>query len=270
VARGPGDGLRVAVLGLGEAGAEIAADLVSTGADVAGWDPDPSRRIDGVRRCASGHEAAEGADVVLGLSSATAALAAAADCAPALGHDVLYADLNTTAPAVKVELAAIAERAGAAFADVALMAPVPGRGIRTPALASGGGAARFAGCLAPLGMPVEIVDGGPGAAATRKLLRSVFMKGVAASALECLAAADAAGCETWLRAEIERVLEDADGRLLDRLVQGSALHAARRTEEMESAAALLGELGIEPRISAAAAQVLADLASAKHAGAAPR
>ena len=31
--------MRVAVLGLGEAGGRIAADLVAAGADVRGWDP---------------------------------------------------------------------------------------------------------------------------------------------------------------------------------------------------------------------------------------
>ena len=56
------------------------------------------------------------------------------------------------------------------------------------------------------------------------------MKGLAAAALESLAAADAAGCEPWLRAEIAGVLEDADGSLVERLVQGSesTRHGARR------------------------------------------
>ena len=54
-------------------------------------------------------------------------------------------------------------------------------------------------------MPVEVLGGEPGAAAARKLLRSVFMKGLAASCVESLRAARAAGCEDWMRAEIEAV-----------------------------------------------------------------
>ena len=51
------------------------------------------------------------------------------------------------------------------------------------------GAARFAELFEPLGMPVEVVGPEAGDAAGLKLLRSVFMKGVAAAALESLAAA---------------------------------------------------------------------------------
>ena len=41
--------------------------------------------------------------------------------------------------------------------------------------------------------------GEAGAAAARKLVRSVFYKGLAAAVTEALRAARAAGCEQWLR-----------------------------------------------------------------------
>ena len=43
------------------------------------------------------------------------------------------------------------------------------------------------------------------------------------------------------------------GPLLERLLSGSATHAERRLDEMEAAAAYLDELGVEPRVSRAAA-----------------
>ena len=46
-----------------------------------------------------------------------------------------------------------------------------------------------------------------------------------------------------------------------RLIEGSRRHALRRTEEMEAARDLLLELGVTPRIAAASASVLAELAS---------
>ena len=76
--------------------------------------------------------------------------------------------------------------------------PCRARGLRTPALASGPGASAFAAALGPLGMPVEVVSEAPGDAATLKLLRSVFMKGLAAAAIESHRAADAAGHADWL------------------------------------------------------------------------
>ncbi|HEY2637192.1 MAG TPA: DUF1932 domain-containing protein, partial [Solirubrobacteraceae bacterium] len=153
-------------------------------------------------------------------------------------------------------VAAVVARTGATFADVALMAPVPGRGASTPALASGPGAEGFAAALRPLGMPVEVVGGEPGPAAERKLLRSVFVKGLAASVLESLAGARAAGCEPWLRDELGGVIGD---ELVGRLEQGSRRHAARRVHEVADATAMLRELGVPPRVSEASRGWLEEL-----------
>ncbi|MGZ4389008.1 MAG: DUF1932 domain-containing protein [Gaiellaceae bacterium] len=241
---------RVAVLGLGEAGARLAADLGAAGADVAGFDPAVP---DGARDAQS---AAAGCDVVLSVNSAAVARDVAASVLPALDSAMVYADLNTSAPALKREVAAIVAPSGARFADVALLGPVPARGLRTPVLASGSGAEAFAELLGPLGMPVEVISGEPGDAARRKLLRSVFMKGIAAAAIESHAAADAAGETDWLYDELAEVI---GAPLLDRLLEGSRAHAVRRVEEMTAAAELLHELGIRPHIAAASAAVLADL-----------
>lgn len=247
----------VALLGLGEAGAALATDLVAAGVATRGWDPDESRAVDGVARAESAADAVTGADVVLSVNGQAAAVAAARSVAGALTAEQLYADLNTTSAGVKREVAAELAASGAPFADVALLAPVPGNGVRTPCLVSGPGAARFAELFRPLGMPVEVLGPEPGEAATRKLLRSVFMKGIAAAAIESLSAAEAAGAEAWLRAQILTVLDEP---LLDRLLAGSRQHAMRRVDEMEAASALVAELGLEPSVARAAAQVLAGLA----------
>ena len=269
VTRRLGDGLRVAVLGLGEAGGRIASDLAASGADVRGWDPDPSRQTDGFRLGTSASATVGEADLVLSVNAPAAALTAARECLPGLARGTLFADLNSASPRVKIEVADIVGRAGALFADVALMSPVPGRGLRTPMLVSGPGAVAFAELLGALGAQVDVVGPEPGAAAARKLLRSVFMKGLAAASLESLHAAAAAGCEPWLRSEISSVLTSADASLLERLLEGSRVHATRRVEEMDAAGELLRELGVEPRVTAAAAATLAELASSKPPEGAP-
>jgi len=237
----------IGMLGLGEAGGLIRAGLTEAGAAVRGFDPLPETGPD----APSAADAVRGADVVLSLTTAQEARAAAESVLGALEPGQVYADANTASPELKRELAGIVAPTGAAFADVALMAPVPGHGLRTPALVSGPGAERFVALVAPLGMPVRSAGPEPGDAARRKLLRSVAWKGVAAVALEALAAARAAGCEDWMRAELVALLE-ADGAALDRMVAGSRRHATRRAHEMDDVAALLRELGVEPRVSDAA------------------
>lgn len=143
------------------------------------------------------------------------------------------------------------------------MAPVPGKGLRTPMLASGAGAGRYADLLGPLGATVEVVGDTPGFAATRKLLRSVFYKGMAAAAIEALAAARRAGQEEWLRAHLAHELEETTAATLDRLERGTFRHAQRRSEEMRAATELLTDLGVAAHMSAASAELLTDIVEGK-------
>jgi 3-hydroxyisobutyrate dehydrogenase-like beta-hydroxyacid dehydrogenase len=241
---------RIAVIGLGEAGAAIARDLAGAGASVRGFDP-AQPAVDGVDLVATASDAVRGAEVVLSVNAASVAVAVAESLAGALDGGAVFADLNTASPGAKRAIAAVVAPAGARFADVALMAPVAGSGLRTPALASGDGADRFADVVGGLGMPVTAIGPVPGDAAARKLVRSVFMKGLAAAVGEALEAAERIGARDDLYADLEQTLAGADGALLAHLVEGSRRHAARRAEEMAAARAMLEELGVEPRIAAA-------------------
>jgi 3-hydroxyisobutyrate dehydrogenase-like beta-hydroxyacid dehydrogenase len=247
--------LVIAVLGLGEAGSVIARDLVAAGARVRGYDPAVAAGP-GITDTGSEAAAARGADLVLSVNSAKAAMDAFRAGLPGLGPGAVWADLNTASPGTKRELASIAESGGVPFADVAMMAPVLGRGLRVPMLASGDAAECYAGLLTPLGADIEVLAGPAGLAATRKLLRSVFYKGMAASIVEALDAARAAGHEQWLREHIAAELAAADARSVERIIDGTARHAVRRTAEMEAAADMLTELGVRP--------VMADASRALH------
>jgi 3-hydroxyisobutyrate dehydrogenase-like beta-hydroxyacid dehydrogenase len=245
------------VLGLGEAGGRLAADLVALGMEVRGYDPDPTREFPSLSAPAA---AAAGSDVVLSVCGARAALDAATGCLPALTEATIYADLNTASPELKRELAAVVGGVGARFADVALLGPVPAHGLQAPVLAAGDGARAFAEVFEPLGTPVTVISEEAGDAAAMKLVRSVFMKGLAAAVVESMEAAERAGHAGWLADEIVAMI----GRpFFERALEGSRMHAARRVDEMEAARDLLVELGVEPRIASASAAQLAELAGAE-------
>jgi 3-hydroxyisobutyrate dehydrogenase-like beta-hydroxyacid dehydrogenase len=248
----------VAVLGLGEAGARIAADLSAAGAVVRGFDPKVAAEP-GITECTSDADASQGAAVVLALTSGHEARDTLTQALPGVGHDAVYADLNTASAGLKADLGGLAAAAGISFADVALMAPVPGNGLRTPMLVSGPAAEPYAQALGQLGANVEVLPGPAGAASARKLVRSVFYKGLAAAVVEALRAARAAGCEDWIRGNIGSELDSFTAATLDRLEQGSIQHARRRAEEMAASADLLRELGVPPRIATASEQWLAQL-----------
>ncbi len=253
---------RVALLGLGEAGSRLATDLVAAGVEVHGYDPDPNRDVPAISRAPDPASAAAGCDAVLSVNAAKAAVDAAEAALPALTEATVYADLNTASPELKRSLAALVAPAGARFVDVALLGPIPERGLRAPVLASGVGARAFADLFEPLGMAVSVVSEEAGDAAALKLVRSVFMKGLAAAVVESMQAAEAVGHPEWLAREIE----DLIGRqFFERALEGSRTHAVRRVDEMDAACELLVELGVEPRIAAASAAQLADLANLESA-----
>jgi 3-hydroxyisobutyrate dehydrogenase-like beta-hydroxyacid dehydrogenase len=242
-------GTVVAVLGLGEAGSRYAADLLAAGCAVRGYDPagppaPPGTPVlPGLRRAASPAEAVAGADVVLSLNAAGVAEQVARESAHGLGNGAVFADLNTASPQAKRRVAEVLDGSGAFFADVAVLAPVARAGLRTPLALAGPGRGKLARFLEPLGVPVEDAGPDPGAAAERKLLRSVFMKGLAAVVLESLDVAARAGQRDWLRAQIVAEFRDAGESLVTRLVEGTHHHAARRLVEMRAAGEHAAELG---------------------------
>jgi len=252
------------VLGFGEAGSLLARDLVAAGAAVRGYDPRVAAPA-GVTDTGSDAEAVTGASLVLSVNSAAEAVAAFAASLDALSPGAVWADLNTAAPAIKQRLAGMGAGHGIPVTDIAMMAPVPGNGLGVPMLASGDGAEGVAQVLRGYGANIDVLAGPAGLAATRKLLRSVFYKGMAASIVEALDAAAAAGLADWLTGHIAEDLAKQDAATLTRLVSGTRQHAVRRGHEMAAAAEMLTGLGVQP-IMAAASQHLHERLAAESPG----
>jgi 3-hydroxyisobutyrate dehydrogenase-like beta-hydroxyacid dehydrogenase len=236
--------MKVAVLGLGEAGSAFASALAGAGDEVHGYDPAPVQAIDGVHRHRTSGAAVEGCSLVIAVTPASQARSVIENVQGRLGSGVLYADLSTGSPGLKETLEGMVARSGASFVDVALMAPVPGRGLATPALASGPAAERYAVLINGRGGRVEVVEGRAGAASARKLLRSVMMKGLAALLIESMEGATRYDQGEWLWRHLTEQLASIDEELMERLLSGTAAHAGRCLEEMEASRDLLAGMGV--------------------------
>lgn len=257
--------MRLGVLGLGEAGGIYAAGFAALGHEVAGFDPLAPATPEGVTRTASPGAAVSTAELVLSLVGGAAAEQVAGAALPHLGAGAVYADMNTCAPATKAALASAAAAHDVLFTDVAILAPVPRAGFRTPLLASGPGSRRFEELLSPDGIPITRVggrDGAAGASASLKLLRSVFMKGLAALLFETLTAAERQGDAEWMRQQIVDELDSGGGQLVERLLAGTRTHAARREHEMRDARAHLASLGSPAWMTEATIRWLREIAAA--------
>lgn len=244
---------------MGEAGSLLATDLHKAGADVSAYDPDDVLTPDGVSRFVHPSLAVRPADLVLSVTSGVDAKLALLQSLEAIRSDAVYADLSSGSPQMKVDLAEYAAKRDLDFADVALMAMVPGNGLATPSLAAGSGADRYTETLNELGGRVETVGGPPGTAAAKKLLRSIMMKGTAAVMVEAVRAGAAIDDLEWLWSNLSAEVGGADERWMRRLVTGSKTHAERRKAEMEAAAELLGDLDVPSVMTRATVESLAQL-----------
>ena len=191
-------------------------------------------------------EAVDNAHCVIAITPGDDALAAMEQALDVIAPGTLYADFSTNAASIKQQLAEKAASSQLVFVDVALMTLVPGKGLRTPVMVSGTGAARFLEVFSEFAMPITVASEIAGEAATRKLLRSVMMKGLAAVIIESMRAGEAAGCATWLWNNIASELSAADEKLIARLVTGTVPHAKRRLHEMQCTEQLLNDLGVDP------------------------
>jgi len=236
----------ITVFGLGEAGSLYASDLVNLGLKVRAYDPANVTTPEGVERYATPQEAVQDSEAIIALTAAANAREALNQALDDIPQNALYADFSTASSTQKRELAETAENRGLPFVDVALLSIVPGNGIETKALASGSGSERFVELFKPLGMPVQSISDIAGDAATRKLLRSVFMKGLAAVCLEAMRGAEKAGLEQWLWRNLADEINSAGEVFLRRLLTGTETHATRRLHEMEAAEAQLKSLRVEP------------------------
>lgn len=243
--------LQLALLGFGEAAQAFASG--------AGWracafdvetGPERRARLRATAKAAdialadAPDAALDGAAVILSLVTADAALEAARQATPYLAPGALFLDMNSVAPDTKAQAASTIEAAGARYADVAIMAPVHPAGRAVPLLVAGPAAA--ASTLAALGfLNVRHVGETIGRAATIKLARSVWVKGLEALTAETLLAADRAGVLDEVGASLgPHWLAEADARLERMLTHGS-----RRAAEMAEAARLLEHLGVDPLLT---------------------
>lgn len=230
------------MLGLGEAGSLIASGLASQGLDVVGFDPAKPKGLE-LQMVGSSDEAVSSADVVLSINSANVSIRVAEQAAKSLKPGALYCDLNTATPSLKVKLSELFP--DGCFVDVAVMKPVPGLAEKVPLSVSGSGASALVELLKDLDLNISYVSDKAGEAAARKLLRSIFAKGMAAVAIDYLWAAKEMGLENWALEELMAEFDSSDRKTVQRYLSGTAKHAKRRSVEMADVVAMLSDVGYD-------------------------
>jgi len=134
---------RIALIGFGEVGQTLAADLIAAGAAVSAFDilfaqkdSVPARALEKipVRKAASAADAVNGVELVISAVTAASDLDAARSAAPFMPRGAFYLDLNSVSPGMKQSCAEAIGAAGVRYVEAAVMTPIAPKRIASPML----------------------------------------------------------------------------------------------------------------------------------------
>lgn len=258
---------RVAIIGFGEAGRILAADLGASGVfdsvayDVLLDNADTreammaAARASQVAMVTSLREAITGAYIVVSAVTAVASRKVARDAAQYLRAGQYFVDINSVSPGTKAASAKDIEVSGADYIDAAVMASIAPYRLKVPLLLGGRMASQAAALLRRAGMNPEVISDRIGTASAIKMCRSVVIKGMEALMVECLVSARRYGVEDQVIASLDATFPamDWDSRgdyLIGRVVE----HGRRRAAEMREVVTTLNEVGLTGDLAAATAR----------------
>lgn len=259
--------MNIGFLGFGEAaynismglGAEKTNKVKMSAFDVLQNDParSPGIRLHaeeaGVELLPKAEKVALDADVLFSAIPSGFALSVCKEVLAYVREGQIYADVSASTPATKQEIWTLLKPKGVLFADAAMLGSLPQDKHRVPITASGNGAKAFYDAMTPLGMRITLAGETAGAASAIKLMRSVFMKGVASCMYEMLLGAASYNVSAEVIASISRSMDGIPFvEHLDRLVTSTAVHAARRAAELKGSEKMLAECGLDALMSDAA------------------
>jgi 3-hydroxyisobutyrate dehydrogenase-like beta-hydroxyacid dehydrogenase len=256
---------RITLLGFGEVGQILAADLlVKDDLTVTAWDVQfanpqsiPARALQAtrVRRAASAADAADGADLIVCAVTAANDVAAATSVAPHMAPGTWFLDLNSTSPGVRQQAASVITAGGGHYVEAAVMSPIAPARIATSILLGGEHAAPFQVIAHGLGFTgARVFAREIGRASAAKMSRSVIVKGMEALLTESMLTARQYGVEQTVLDSLRDLFPGKDWEATARyMISRSLQHGRRRAEEMREVATTVAAAGIEPTMSMACA-----------------
>lgn len=257
--------MRIGFIGFGEAAYYISLGLKEEGAgdfiayDKLGADPVLGKQVAARAKEAqavmvsSAAQVADSSDVIISAVPSSYALDVCQEIMSVLRNGQIYADVSASTPAVKQTIWEAVKETGVLFADAAMLGSLPKDRHQVPITASGNGAAAFKEVMTPFGMRITTVGEQAGDASAIKLIRSIYMKGIAALMIEMLQAADCCGVSQRVLTSVSASMDHIPfTEHLNRLVTGTAVHWHRRAAELSGSSDMLRECGIDPIMTMAA------------------
>ena len=256
--------MKLGFIGFGEVSYEISKGLKKEGlSGIIAFDPmldDPkygkliAERAKEADVCllAKPTEVVAQADVIVAAVPGSKALSAALGSIAKLDSSKIYVDVSTCSPNTKKKIAEAVESKGASFVDGALMGALTLHQHKVPTIVSGCGSDKFLQFMKPYHMALSKISETPGDAIAVKLIRSIYMKGLATLSVEMLEAASTLKVESLVLKSVGDSINAATfEEMMNFLVTASAIHAERQAHEMSDVMEMLVEIGVDPTMTEA-------------------
>ncbi|ERN51295.1 NAD(P)-binding domain-containing protein [Alkalihalophilus marmarensis] len=157
-----------------------------------------------------------------------------------IDSNTVYVDVAASSPQTKLNIESIVKERNGHYVDAAMLGPLTVHQHKVPIVASGNGTKIFIELMTPFGMAIQYISEKAGDASSIKLLRSIYMKGTAALLVEVLEAAKYLKLEEQVIHSLKETMEESSfERLLNQLITGTSIHAARRAHELEGSLDIL-------------------------------
>jgi len=237
--------INIGFIGFGEGAFEMSMGFKSEGLYVNFYDvlQDNLKYIDIFREKAIKSEAkrmtsikslAIESDIIVSAVTSDTCIEAANSIKPYLTENHYYIDINSVSPITKRKIFEIIRSKTLKFIEAAVIGTIPGKQHKVPMLICGEFAKDFYKLMTPYNMNLTVIKGEIGTATTIKMLRSVFMKGIATLLIETLSAAFECNVFDLVYNSIKDTLENRTfDELTNRLICGTAIHSNRRKHEMD-------------------------------------
>lgn len=191
----------------------------------------------------------QNSDLVISCVPGAISLTVAKEAFPFLKQGTTFADFSSSSSTDKYAASCLSESKKIIFIDVVIMGGVSLMREKTPLLCAGENSETIVKLMQSLGASVRVLPNAkPGDAASLKLLRTVFMKGLVALTVECVTAAEHQG----VKALLYEILSDFDetplNEFLDMLIRNHVVHACRQRNEIAEARKQLESMGLPSKL----------------------
>ena len=236
--------MNIAIIGCGEVGCMYAISLINAGYSLQLCAPRPSEKVlqfTSQKNVPLHKEIGDwlsNIDIAISCTPGSTAFSVVSEAVQFLKSNSLFADFSSSSANDKRKSAELAQLKKILFADVVIMGGVDLTKEKTPLLCAGTGSEKIAELMKKLNAPIRILPNAKaGDAASLKLLRTVFMKGLSALTVECFTAAEYHGVKELLYDILSDFEQTPLNEFLDMLLRNHVTHACRQRHEIADAIA---------------------------------